>query len=315
MGRSVAKRPTRGRNVQGILLLDKPSGLSSNAALQEVRRLYRARKAGHTGSLDRIATGMLPICLGEATKLSGFLLHADKRYRAVFKLGVRTTTGDSEGEVLERCAVPTVGERDALEVLARFTGTIEQIPPMFSAVKHRGQRLYRLAHLGMTVDREPRTVTVRELRLLHLAGDEMEVELACSKGTYVRTLAEDIGAALGTGAHVSMLRRLAVGPFREPQMISLPALEGIGAQGLEALDRLLLPSDAAVGQWPAVRLSGDVSYYLQLGQPVMVPHAPTEGWVRLYGDGEFLGVGEVLDDGRIAPRRLVQAAVSSSSFP
>jgi tRNA pseudouridine55 synthase len=311
----MGKRPGRGRNVQGILLLDKPSGASSNAVLQEVKRLYRARKAGHTGSLDRIATGMLPICLGEATKLSGFLLHADKRYRAVFKLGTRTTTGDSEGEVIELRPVPAVSEQDALKVLARFTGTIEQVPPMFSAVKHQGQRLYRLAHQGVTVEREARTVTVHELRLERLEGDEMEVEVACSKGTYVRTLAEDIGEAMGLGAHVSMLRRLAVGPFQERQMIALPTLEKLAQEGLEALDQVLLPADAAVAQWPAVRLSGDVSYYLRLGQPVMVPHAPTDGWVRLYGNGDFLGVGEVLDDGRIAPRRLVQAAAPAASFP
>ncbi len=195
----MGKRPTRGRDVQGILLLDKPPGISSNASLQEVKRLYRARKAGHTGSLDRIATGMLPVCLGEATKLSGFLLHADKRYRAVFKLGVRTTTGDSEGRVVETRPVSVLGERAVLEVLGRFIGSIEQVPPMFSAVKHQGQRLYRLAHQGVTVEREARVVNVHELNLLRLQGDEMEVEVACSKGTYVRTLAEDIGEALATG--------------------------------------------------------------------------------------------------------------------
>jgi tRNA pseudouridine55 synthase len=310
----MGKRPTRGRDVQGILLLDKPSGISSNASLQEVKRLYRARKAGHTGSLDRIATGMLPVCLGEATKLSGFLLHADKRYRAVFKLGVRTTTGDSEGPVVETRPVSALGERAVLEVLGRFIGSIEQVPPMFSAVKHQGQRLYRLAHQGVTVEREPRVVNVHELNLLRLQGDEMEVEVACSKGTYVRTLAEDVGEALATGAHVSSLRRLAVGPFQEQQMITLETLGEVAVRGLEALDAVLLPSDAAVLQWPAVKLSGDVSYYLRLGQPVMVPHAPTGGWVRLYGNGAFLGVGEVLDDGRIAPRRLVDVAPHTTSF-
>ena len=311
MGRARIK----GRSVHGILLLDKPGGISSNGALQEVKRLYQARKAGHTGSLDRIATGMLPICLGEATKLSGFLLHADKRYRAVFTLGVRTATGDSEGEVLETRPVHGIDEDGVQRALAQFTGTIQQVPPMFSAVKHQGQRLYRLAHQGVTVDREAREVTVHELSLRRLEGHDLEVDIFCSKGTYVRTLAEDIGELLGVGAHVSMLRRLSVGPFREDQMVTLSAVEALAREGQEALDGALLPTDNAVLQWPAVKLSRDVTYYLNLGQAVMVPHAPTAGWVRLYGEGAFLGMGEVLDDGRIAPRRLLHGASAAVSFP
>jgi tRNA pseudouridine55 synthase len=300
----------KGRNVQGILLLDKPAGMSSNAALQQVKRLYQARKAGHTGSLDQIATGMLPICLGEATKLSRFLLDADKRYRAVLKLGVSTSTGDSEGTATEVRPVGELDTRDIQAVLHRFTGAIQQLPPMHSAIKHQGQPLYRLARQGIEIERRPRTVFIYELKPLGLSPgglstDELTVEVHCSKGTYIRTLAQDIGDALGVGAHVIALRRLAAGPFEEPQMVSLETLGTVAAQGLGRLDEVLVPMDRALAQWPAVSLSRHTRHYLVMGQPVLVPHAPTQGWVRLYGDEQFLGVGEVQDDGRIAPRRLV----------
>jgi tRNA pseudouridine55 synthase len=296
----------KGRDVHGILLLDKPAGISSNGALQMVKRLYQARRAGHTGSLDQIATGMLPVCLGEATKLSGFLLDADKRYRAVVKLGVRTSTGDIEGDVLEVRPVGTMDLWGVRRVLSAFKGPIQQIPPMHSAIKHRGQPLYKLAHQGLAVERKPRTVVVREIELLGMDADEMELEVLCSKGTYIRTLAEDIGAALAVGAHVRALRRLAVGAFGEREMVGLDTVERAAGRGLDDLDALLVPMDSALMQWPAVKLSRDTSYYLCMGQPVLVPHAPTEGWVRLYGDQRFLGIGQVQDDGRIAPRRLVQ---------
>jgi tRNA pseudouridine55 synthase len=297
------------RAVNGILLLDKPAGLTSNAALQRVKRLFRARKAGHTGSLDPLASGMLPICLGEATKVSAFLLDADKHYWVSCRLGVRTATGDAEGEVLETHPVEGVTAERLRAALEGFVGEIEQVPPMYSAVKHRGQRLYKLARDGVEVERKARRITIHELTLLGLAPPLAEFEVRCSKGTYVRTLVEDIGEELDCGAHVADLRRLGVGPYEAGGMVTLETLEAVREQGGEAaLDALLLPMESGLAQWPGVRLSADAAFYLRQGQPVLVPHAPTSGWVRLYeGETRFLGVGEVLDDGRVAPRRLLAA--------
>lgn len=293
------------RNVDGIVLLDKPVGISSNDALQIVKRLFRARKAGHTGSLDPLASGMLPICLGEATKISAFLLDADKYYRVVCKLGVCTTTGDAEGEITCTRPVGALSMRQVEEALAKFQGEIEQIPPMYSAVKHQGQRLYKLARQGVEVERQPRRVVIHELTLVRYEGDLLEFEVRCSKGTYIRTLAEVIGEALGCGAHVSALRRLGVGPYREADMHPLDRLRSLAEEGLEKLDSLLLPIESALEQWPSVRLSEDMAFYLCQGQPVLVPQAPVSGFVRLYGRNRFLGMGEILDDGRVAPRRLM----------
>jgi len=297
------------RRVAGILLLDKPPGMTSNAALQVVKRLYQARKAGHTGSLDPLATGLLPLCFGEATKVSGFLLDADKRYRVVCKLGENTTTGDAEGEVIERRPVEGVTEARLRKALEGFVGEIEQIPPMYSAVKHKGERLYKLARQGVEVEREARKVDIHSLELRDFSLPVFEIDVHCSKGTYVRTLVEDIGEQLGCGAHVTALRRLAVGPFDDSQMVDMAALEATAAEGMAALDKLLLPMESGLSQWPGVRLSGDAAFYLRQGQPVLVPQAPTEGWVRLYeGESRFLGMGEILDDGRVAPRRLMTAS-------
>ena len=302
------RRPRR--PVSGVLLLDKPVGWTSNAALQTVKHLYQAAKAGHTGSLDPLASGLLPICLGEATKLSGFLLNADKGYRFTCRLGVTTTTGDAEGEVV---AVRPVGplSRESMEAtLRRFVGTIRQIPPMYSALKHNGQPLYKLARKGMEVERAPREVTVRELHLLRLDDEELECELRCSKGTYVRTLATDLGEILGCGAHVAALRRTAVEPYDAARMVTLESLREWAEQGLAALDAHLLPPDSAVTQWPAVRVGDDAAFYLRQGQPVLAPRAPSQGWVRLYQDEQhFFGIGEILDDGRVAPRRLLVCEV------
>jgi len=310
----MGRRHTKGRNVLGILLLDKPAGITSNAALQTVKRLFRARKAGHTGSLDPLATGMLPICFGEATKISGFLLDADKRYRVQCRLGVRTTTADAEGEVLEQRPVEGLTRERVADVLARFRGAITQVPPMYSALKHKGERLYKLARQGVEVEREPRSVSIHELELLALEGELAELLVHCSKGTYVRTLVEDIGAALGCGAHVSALRRLGVGPFDDSGLYDLPALEALAGEGYAALDRLLLPVEDGLAQWPGVRLSVDAAFYLRQGQPVLVPQAPTTGWVRLYeGERHFIGMGEILDDGRVAPRRLMAGGRGSTS--
>ena len=300
-------RPRRGgRDVHGIVLLDKPLGMGSNEALQIVKRLFKAKKAGHTGSLDRLASGLLPICLGEATKLSGFLLNADKRYESTFRLGVVTSTGDAEGEVIRSQIPPSLSESDIKQVLDRFKGEISQIPPMHSAIKYKGQRLYKLAHQGLVVEREPRTVTIHQFDYLAHAQDRLSVEVLCSKGTYIRTLAEDVGESLGCGASVYSLHRTASGPFRAAAMVSLESVRERAIAG--SLEEILLPMDSVVMDWPDVSLSNDVAFYLRQGQPVLVPHAPTEGWVRIYlKRDQFLGVGEVLDDGRIAPRRLLKS--------
>lgn len=295
------------RDVHGVLLLDKPVGLSSNAALQTVKRLFRAKKAGHTGSLDPLASGLLPVCLGEATKLSAHLLDADKRYRVTVALGSRTATGDTEGGVVESLPVPALDAARVERALQGFRGPIEQVPPMHSALKHHGRRLYELAREGVEVERRPRQVRIHALRLEALEADRLTLEVACSKGTYIRTLAEDVARALGTAGHVAALRRTGAGPYDETHMVPLERLEALREAGDEAgLDACLLAADTAVADWPEVRLFGDLAWYLGRGQPVLVPRAPTAGRVRLYGgDGRFLGLGEILDDGRVAPRRLL----------
>ncbi len=295
------------RAVHGIVLLDKPAGITSNGALQHVKRLYQARKAGHTGSLDPLASGLLPICLGEATKISGFLLGADKYYRVSIVLGVTTNTADADGDIVETRTVPALVEDELRALLNRFVGRIQQVPPMYSAIKRQGQPLYRLALQGLQVERAPREVDILSLVLRHVATPLIELDVHCSKGTYIRTLAEDIGAMLGCGAHVKTLRRLKVGPFAEAGLITLQELMDLGAEGgADALDSRLLPMETAVNHWPDVRLPDDVAFILKRGQPVLVPHAPTQGWVRLFGlNSDFLGVGHILDDGRVAPKRLV----------
>jgi tRNA pseudouridine55 synthase len=303
----VARRRPKGRPVNGILLLDKPVGITSNAALQQVKRLFKAAKAGHTGNLDPLASGLLPLCFGEATKFSSFLLDSDKHYVGTCKLGVTTTSADAEGEVLER---KPVGQLDPLEVekvLQSFVGEIEQIPPMHSAIKVNGQPLYKLAHQGKEIEREPRQVTIYSLELVSLEGDELTLDVRCSKGTYVRTLAEDIGRELGCGAHLSALRRTGAGPFSVADAVTLAELEQLAEEGLQALDQTLLPLDAALANWPELVLTDNTAYYLQQGQAVQIPRAPTSGWVRLFVGDEhrFIGVGMILGDGRVAPKRLV----------
>jgi len=297
-----------GRRVNGILLLDKPLGITSNAALQEVKRLFRAAKAGHTGNLDPLASGMLPICLGEATKFSVYLLDADKVYIGCCKLGTRTSTADAEGEIIETRPVPALDEAQVEAVLDQFRGEIEQIPPMHSAIKQNGQPLYKLARQGIEVERKARQVTIHELKLIRLQDDELELYVHCSKGTYIRTLVEDIGEALGCGAYLSALRRTRVGPFPEEGMVTLDALRAEAEEGAEKLDRHLLPADHALGDYPGVTLTESSLFYVRQGQAVQVSQAPTEGWVRLFdNNGGFVGVGAVLDDGRIAPKRLLSA--------
>ena len=305
----MARRRAKGRDVDGILLLDKPTGMSSNAALQTVKRLFNANKAGHTGNLDPLATGLLPICFGEATKISSYLLDSDKRYIGTCKLGVRTRTADSEGEVLETRPVGNLTEQQVKKVLQGFIGQIEQIPPMHSAVKINGTPLYKLAREGKEVERKSRRVSIYQLEMLRLEGDELDIEVHCSKGTYVRTLAEEIGEALACGAHLSALRRTASGPFELVQAVTMPELEHLAKDGFEALDSLLLPPEEALSDWPMVSLSQNSAYYLQQGQAVQVPRAPSSGWVRLRrDDGQFLGIGQILEDGRVTPKRLIKAA-------
>ncbi len=297
----------KGRDVTGILLLDKPSGITSNAALQHAKRLFRARKAGHTGSLDPLANGLLPLCFGEATKLSGFLLDADKRYVADIRLGARMTTGDAEGEVMRRGDLAAIDRAVIEAAIARFRGEIEQVPPMFSAVKQNGVPLYKLAHQGIEVERQPRQVVIHRFEVRAFEGDTVTVEVDCSKGTYIRVLADELGEVLGCGAHVSRLRRTGVGAFDASRMYTLDELAAIAADGGEdALDACLVSMEDALGQWPDVRLSQEVAYFLVRGQPVFVPHAPSHGLVRIYTrEDRFLGVGRILDDGRIAPKRLL----------
>ena len=299
-------KPPR-RRVDGILLLDKPIGRSSNQALQRVKRLYGARKAGHTGSLDPLATGLLPICFGEATKISGFLLDADKRYHVVCRAGETTTTGDAEGEVLVRREVSGLSAERVAQLARGFVGEIDQVPPMYSAVKHQGERLYKLARKGVEVERKPRRITIHSISLLDVGERDFTLEVHCSKGTYIRTLVQDLGEALGTGAHVTALRRLELGPFGQPRMYTVEELEAVAENGPAALDELLLPVETGLAQWPDVRLAPDAARFVQHGNPVFVPRMPHEGWVRLFDErNAFLGMGRVMDDGRIAPKRLIR---------
>ena len=299
------------RPINGVLVLDKPSGITSNGALQVVKRLFNAAKAGHTGSLDPIATGVLPLCFGEATKFSQYLLDADKRYLATITLGVATATGDSEGEILATKPVPALETAALEQVLDGFRGEITQTPSMFSAIKVNGQPLYKLARQGIEIERPSREVMIHNLTLVEKAPDQLIVDVTCSKGTYIRSIAEDLGKVLGCGAHVSGLRRLASGPYTADVSYTIEKLENIKeSKGLEAIDALLVPAASAVSHWPAVEMSAITAAYLQQGQPVQIGRAPSQGWVRIFsesdGDGSlFLGVGEILEDGRVAPRRLV----------
>ncbi len=303
----MARRRQRGRDVSGVIVLDKPPGMSSSDAVQQVKRLFAARKVGHTGALDPLATGVLPLCLGDATKFSQYLLDSDKRYYTKVRLGTSTDSGDADGEVLaERSAAGLTRKRiDA--ALDAFRGDIEQVPSMFSAVKHHGKPLYKLARQGIEIEREPRPVTIYSNDIVDFEGDELTLDIHCSKGTYVRTIAHDLGEALGCGAHVFALRRTAAGPYGEEDLTMMEEIAAASAE--RRADDLLRPVASTVGQWPAVPLAGAAAFYLKQGQPVLVAHAPTAGWVRLVehtdNDDRFIGVGEILDDGRVAPRRLI----------
>lgn len=297
-------KPIQYRSVDGVLLLDKPTGLTSNQALQKVRRLFRAKKAGHTGSLDPLATGLLPLCFGEATKISSYLLEADKHYLTACKLGEVTDSGDQTGLVVETHTVPVLDEHKIEAVLSRFRGDIQQIPPMYSALHHQGERLYKLARRGEQVERKPRSVRISSLQLVEFTDDSLTLKVACSKGTYIRSLVEDIGKALGCGAHVSSLRRTAVEPLIEPEMRTLEQLESLAEVGDKALFSCLIPMDQAIAHWPEARLNADQTQAMMFGQAQAWQGKDTEK-LRLYGDtGQFIGLGRI-ESGRLLAKRLI----------
>ena len=294
------------RAIDGILLLDKPLGLSSNQALQQAKRLFQAAKAGHTGSLDPLATGLLPICLGEATKFSHFLLDADKSYRALIRLGSTTTTGDAEGEIIATAEVDVTPA--ALQAaLQRLTGDIEQIPPMYSALKHQGKALYEYARAGQNIERPARRVSIYEIQLNSYAQGLVDITVSCSKGTYIRTLAEDVGRLLGCGADLAGLGSLTSAHFSLDNALTLEQLD---AMPMEMRDQALLPADAALAKLPKVELDADSAHYLLQGQAVWKAGVVDDGPLRLYAGDVFLGMGERSADGKIAPRRLMAAKAS-----
>jgi tRNA pseudouridine55 synthase len=295
--------------VNGLLLLNKPAGITSNQALQKVKRLLQAKKAGHTGSLDPAATGMLPLCFGEATKVCAYLLEADKTYRVTARLGEATDTGDADGEITETAEIPDL-DRNAWErVLEQFRGEIDQVPPMYSALKKDGRRLYELARKGQVVDRDARRIRIYDLSLLEISGNRLVLQVHCSKGTYVRTLVEDIARQAGTVAHTARLHRETVGDFLAEDMLDLPGAEQLAEAGPEALRARLLPADRALYSWPDCHIPEDAAERFCGGQAVAVPEDGPEGLVRVYlGEERFLGVGQLGSDGSLAPRRIFRLA-------
>lgn len=304
-------RRRKGRDVNGILVIDKPLDVTSNGILQQVKRLFGAAKAGHTGALDPLATGVLPLCFGEATKFSQMMLDSDKAYIATAKLGVRTETGDSEGAVVEEKPVPASLDSATLEpILERFRGDIQQVPSMYSALKHKGRPLYEYAREGIEVERPARPVTIYELTLLDVRDDELDIAVSCTKGTYIRSLVEDIGEALGCGAHVTALRRTMASGFTLANAHPVDQLEAMRERG-ESLDGLLVAPDAALSMFPERELSGQSLVSIINGQPVRISGQPVDGFVRLYGNERFIGLAEAFPEGeatRLVPRRLVKSS-------
>lgn len=298
----------KGRNVNGIILLDKAKGESSNYALQRIKRLFHAKKAGHTGSLDPLATGVLPLCLGEATKISQFLLDSDKRYMAKVKLGERTDSGDSEGVVIDVQRRIDVDYDALVQTLTKFEGEIKQLPPMYSALKHHGVPLYKLARKGISIKRKVRAVTIHKIGLMNFDNNIAEIDVTCSKGTYIRTLADDLGQELGCGAHVIELRRLQAGVFSIDQCRGSNELEKIKESfGLSGLDKVIVPMERAVEKLPEVVLASETARDIRNGQAVSFHDLPKSGLVRLYEKENFIGIGIVNADGEVAPKRLVAA--------
>jgi len=298
------------RRIDGVLLLDKPLGFSSNQALQKVKWLYQAEKAGHTGTLDPLATGLLPICFGEATKFAQYLTDADKTYVAKIRFGVTTTTGDAEGDVLQTRPV-NLQHNALLETLDRFRGNITQVPPMYSALKHEGKALYEYARAGVEIARKARDVNIKSIQLNHFDENVAEITVTCSKGTYIRTLAEDIGEALGCGAHLIALRRTATAGYAIAKSVSVEALESMTTV---ERDQLLMPVDSAIDGLPKITLNDDAAYYLLQGQAVWLSGKIPDSDLRLYDEQDrFLGLGYLQSDGKIAPKRLLQTRVMTAS--
>ena len=307
-------RRKTGRSINGIFLLNKPSGLSSNQALQRVKNIFDAKKAGHSGALDPLATGVLPICLGESTKFSQFLLDSDKHYRSTYTLGVATTTGDCEGETVAETDASNITLRQVEKALEKFRGEIKQVPSMYSALKHNGQPLYKLARQGIEIERKARSIKIYDYQVLDFRRGiqpQIDVEVHCSKGTYIRSLADDLGKALTCGAHVSELNRFRTGPFDEQETLTLSELEALREQyNPDQLDYLLKPVDAAVADRPKVELDDIVAAYFQRGQAVMSKQVFRQGQegdiVRVFRKGgAFLGIGQVTEEGNLAPKRLI----------
>jgi tRNA pseudouridine55 synthase len=310
----LGRRRKSGRSVNGVLLLNKPIGFTSNKVLQKVRWLFDANRAGHTGALDPLASGVLPLCFGEATKFSQYLLDSDKYYRSTYTFGVSTTTGDSEGDIVSQQDASNITKNQVEQAIKSFQGEIDQVPSMYSALKHNGQPLYKLARQGIEIDRPARQITIFNYKIIDFRSGvhpQVDVEVHCSKGTYIRTLAEDLGAALGCGAHVSALHRFKAGPFDEQQTITLDELEKLRDQGtVEQLDQLLKPVDTPVLDYPAVEFDQIMAGYFQLGQSITLNKAFRQGQegdiVRVFREGgAFLGIGTVTEDGKIAPKRLI----------
>jgi tRNA pseudouridine55 synthase len=303
----------RFETVDGLLLLNKPAGLTSNQALQRVRRLLRAKKAGHTGSLDPAATGMLPLCFGEATKVCAYLLDADKTYRVTARLGTATDTGDADGEEIASAEVPELSADEWRAVLASFLGESTQVPPMYSALKKEGKRLYELARKGEVVEREPRPIRIDEIDLLEAAGKRLVFRVTCSKGTYIRSLVEDIAARAGTVAHTARLHREAVGTFKAADMLDLGNLDAASDVSADEVKQKLLPPDMALEAFPAVVLDEESGAKFASGQEILAPQEAPEGLVRVYGaDDEFYGVGELSEGGRLAPKRVFRTSEKNS---
>jgi len=290
--------------VDGLLLLNKPAGMTSNQALQKVKRLLKAKKAGHTGSLDPAATGMLPLCFGEATKICAYLLEADKTYRVTARLGERTDTGDADGVVVETAAVPEMKTAEWQAILAGFRGEILQVPPMYSALKKDGKRLYELARKGQVVDRDARPVTIHAIELLENSGTRLVLTVSCSKGTYIRTLVEDIAQAAGTVAHTSKLHRETVGAFRSEDMLDMSGAEQAAIDGPEELRERLLPADVALASWPACQVdNADVERFC--GGQAVPSGAAGDGLIKVYdAERTFLGIGQMRPDGAVLPKRI-----------
>lgn len=307
----MARRRKKGRDITGIVVVDKPSGYSSNYVLQQVKRLFDARKAGHTGSLDPLASGVLPICLGEATKLSGYLLDADKEYIVTCQLGITTDSGDADGKVIDQQPVPEFDAERLKQILQHFIGEQDQVPPMFSALKHQGQPLYKLAREGKEVERKARRIHIYAIELHDCSRDSFTLQVRCSKGTYIRTLVEDISHKLGTGGHVTMLRRTGVAGYTIEDAVSLEQLAASREAGdMAELDEQLESAENALPDWPVINLDEAASKTLSFGQSIQVEQDFECANVRLFDqDKKFMGLGEMSPDGVIKPKRLFVAAV------